>query len=219
MALSYSCLANQARPRSLYAMAYLGSRRDGLVVVGDGLVVLLLGEPGVAAVVVRHGELGVEADRLVVVGDGLVVLPLGVPGVAAVVVRHGELGVEGDRLVVVGDGLVVLLLGEPGEAAVVVRHGELGVEGDRLVVVGDGLVVLLLGEPDEAAAVVRPGELGVEARSPGRSRRWPCRTPPWEPRRGREQGACMSPEGSPPDAATARTRRRVRAGSGPPPIP
>src|SRR5208337_2446769 len=99
----------------------LGVEADRLVEIGDGLVVLPFGVPGVAAAVVRQGDLGVEADRLVEIGDGLVVLPLGVPGEAAVVVRRGVLGVEADRLVEIGDGFVVLPLGVPGEAAAVVR--------------------------------------------------------------------------------------------------
>ena len=109
MALSYSFLAFQALPRLAYAVAYLGSRADRLVVVGDGLVVLLLGVPGVAAVVVRLGELGVEADRLAVVGDGLVVLLLVRSRRCRGRCTPGELGVEPDRLAVVGDRLVVLL--------------------------------------------------------------------------------------------------------------
>ena len=76
MALSYSFLSRQALPRLLNAQGVLGVEADGLGVVGDGLVVLLLVAPGDAAVVERDGVLGVEADGLGVVGDGLVVLLL-----------------------------------------------------------------------------------------------------------------------------------------------
>src|SRR5271157_4544174 len=47
-----------------------GIEPDGLVVVGDGLVVVLLGKPCVAAVVVGECVPRIEPDGLVVVGDG-----------------------------------------------------------------------------------------------------------------------------------------------------
>ncbi len=117
---------------------------DDHVIIGDRLVVLVLGEPGVAAAAVGEDVLRIEPDGLGVIGDRLVVLLLGLPGVAAAVVGVGELGVEPDGLGIIGDGLVVLLLGLPGAAAVVVGVGVLGVEPDGLVAVGDRLVVLLL---------------------------------------------------------------------------
>ena len=76
----------------------------------------------------------------------------------------------------------------PGVAAVAVGHGVLGVESDRLVVVGDGLVVLLLGVPGVGRGRCTPGRSWGRAGWPRRSRRWPCRTPPWRTRRRR--GCC-----------------------------
>src|SRR5271157_5807310 len=92
-----------------------GIEPDGLVVVGDGLVVVLLGPPCVAAADVGVCVAGIEPDGLVVVGDGLVVVLLGPPCVAAVAVGQCVPGIEPDGLVVVGDGLVAVLLVIPGD--------------------------------------------------------------------------------------------------------
>ena len=85
MALSYSCLYTRRR-RGFCTRRVPGVEADRLAVVGDGLAILLLVGPGVAAVDVRIGELGIEADRLAVVGDRLVVLPIDVTHVAEVAV-------------------------------------------------------------------------------------------------------------------------------------
>ncbi len=91
-------------------VAVLGIEPDGLIEVGDGLVVLLLKGPGIATFFEGEGGIRVEPDRLVEVGDGFVVLLLGEPSRAPTVKGFRELGVEPDGFVEVGDGFVVFLL-------------------------------------------------------------------------------------------------------------
>ena len=82
---------------------------DRLSVVGDGVVIVLLGGIGAAAEEDPVSNLGSEPDRLVEVGDGVVIVLLDGIGVAAVVKDNGRLGIEPDRLGVVGDGAVIVL--------------------------------------------------------------------------------------------------------------
>src|SRR5271166_2098014 len=125
-----------------------GIEPDGLVVVGDGLVVVLLVVSSPAAVVVGSRVTGIEPDGFVVVGDGPVVVLLGAPGESAADVGGCVTGIEPDGLVVVGDGLVVVLLGPLCVAAVVVGSRVTGIEPDGLVVVGDGDVEFFPRLPD-----------------------------------------------------------------------
>src|SRR5208337_1728176 len=59
---------------------------DGLVVVSNGLVVILLGAPGIATTVVSECIPRIEPDGFVVVSNGLVVILLVDPGIATTVV-------------------------------------------------------------------------------------------------------------------------------------
>ena len=145
----------------------VGTRGPGIELqgrgqVGDGLLGLTLGEPGVAPLDVRPDELGIEPDGLVEVGDGLVRPPLRKPGNAPLDVRPDQAGVEPDRVGEVGDGLVVVSFRVPGHAPVDIRRREPGVEADGLVEVGNSLVVLPLLGPEIASGQVfrglaRPG--------------------------------------------------------------
>src|SRR5271157_2131369 len=59
---------------------------DGLVVVGNGLVVILLVAPGFATVVISECMPGIEPDGFVAVSHGFVVILLAAPGSAAALV-------------------------------------------------------------------------------------------------------------------------------------
>ena len=60
--------------------------RNGLVIVGDGSLVVLLRLVGVAPIDIDNGILGIEFNRLVVVGNGSIVVPIVKVSIAAAVV-------------------------------------------------------------------------------------------------------------------------------------
>jgi hypothetical protein len=70
----------------------VGVEANGLEVLGDGLLVLLLLLKDEAEPVVGQGVLGVEVDGLAVLGDGRLVLLLVRKDVAEFVVEGGSLG-------------------------------------------------------------------------------------------------------------------------------
>src|SRR5271157_845511 len=127
---------------------------DGLVVVGNGLVVILLGAPGFATTVVGACIPRIEPDGFVVVSNGLVVILLGAPGIATTVVGAFIPGIEPDGFVVVSNGLVVILLVAPDNATGVISECMPGIEPDGFVAVSNGFVVILLVAPGSAAALV-----------------------------------------------------------------
>src|SRR5260370_38259515 len=79
-------------PRSVVeARGVFRVESDGLVVVADGPVILLLLAPGDTAVVVRQRELRIKSDGLIQVADGPVDFFLLDPSAAAVGEGHREL--------------------------------------------------------------------------------------------------------------------------------
>src|SRR5207253_1898119 len=88
-------------------------KAQGLTVVLDGPVVVLLPRIGIAPDVAGKGLVSVvggQADRLVTLLDGLVVLLLVEVGVAPVGVGKGEVRLQADGLAVVPEGPVELRL-------------------------------------------------------------------------------------------------------------
>src|SRR5208283_57404 len=83
---------------------------DGFVVVSNGLVVILLGAPGIATTTVGAFIPGIEPDGFVVVSNGLVVILLVAPDNATGVISACMPGIEPDGFVAVSKGFVVLLL-------------------------------------------------------------------------------------------------------------
>src|SRR5271157_5714035 len=134
---------------------------DGLVVVGNGLVVILLGAPGIATTVVGVCIPRIEPDGFVVVSNGLVVILLGAPGIATTSVGAFIPGIEPDGFVVVSNGFVVILLAAPGSAAALVGDARgARIEPDGLVIVSDGGVKLFslqrdVGSPDIFSPIAR----------------------------------------------------------------
>src|SRR5271166_6170048 len=122
---------------------------DGLVVVGNGLVVILLSAPGFATTVVGVCILGIEPDGFVVVSNGLVVILLVAPDNATGVISACMHGIEPDGFVAVSNGFVVILLVAPGSAAALVGDARgARLEPDGLVIVSDGGVQLFSLQPD-----------------------------------------------------------------------
>src|SRR5271157_2631424 len=130
---------------------------DGLAVVGNGLVVILLGAPGFATTVVGACIPRIEPDGFVVVSKGLVVILLVAPDIATTVVGACIPGIEPDGFVVVSKGLVVILLVAPDNATGVIGACIPRIEPDGFVAVSNGFVVVLLVAPGSAAALVGDG--------------------------------------------------------------
>src|SRR5271157_2844754 len=86
---------------------------DGLVVVSNGLVVILLGAPGIATTVVGAFIPGIEPEGFVVVSNGLVVILLVAPDNATGVISACMPRIEPDGLVAVSDGGVKLISLQP----------------------------------------------------------------------------------------------------------
>ena len=135
IALPYSFLPNQAKPRLQRRFARWRSEPNGFVEVLDRLVVVLLRIPHEAAIAEGDGELGIEANGRVVIVDRLVVVLLGIPRSPADVEGGGVLGIEPDSLAEVLDCLVVLLLRLPGDPTVVESFGKFGIKPDGRVVI------------------------------------------------------------------------------------
>ena len=83
---------------------------DGLIVVRDGAIEVLLEIVGYAAVVEGQGEIRVEPDGLVVVCNGAVGRAHGTVRNAPIVVSIGVIRVEQDGLVEVRDSAVTVTL-------------------------------------------------------------------------------------------------------------
>ena len=112
----------------------LGSSSDGLAVVGDRLVVLLLGRPGGRGVV-RPRRLG--SSRIALRSRrSLCRIPSFMPCVAAAVVREDELAGRAGSPWCNRQSPCRSPFG-PSGAGLYIGRGELGVEPDRLGVVGE----------------------------------------------------------------------------------
>ena len=138
-----------------------GIELDGLFEIRHGALVVVLGLPGAAPIVVS-GRGRIELDRLVVVGDRAIEVALAPPGNAAIVERRGVARVDAQGVVVVGDGAVGVALVVEGVAAIVESDGKFWIELDRLIVVGDGAIEVALLIIGIAALVVGAGMLRIE---------------------------------------------------------
>ena len=92
---------------------------DGLVEVGNGLVVLAHVAIGNAPATVRFGAFRVEPDGFVGVGNALVVLVLVDISAAPLAIGRGVFRVQADGLGKGRDGGVILLLLETGQTLLV----------------------------------------------------------------------------------------------------
>ena len=95
---------------AVQGVGIVGLELEGLVEIGDRLVILLPLGLGKAAAGVSPGVPRVELEHSRKVVDRFAELFLVSPGVAANAVCVGVLGIEPDGLVEIGDGLVVLPL-------------------------------------------------------------------------------------------------------------
>ena len=118
----------------------VGLPLKGLVIVGDGVLVLAKHKPGKAPMVVGVGIVRLELEGLVIVGDGVLVLTKVALGIAPTDVGVGIVGLQAEA-----EGLI--------QVSDVQREG--------LTQVSDGVLVLTkaalgVGLTDVGAGVVRP---------------------------------------------------------------
>src|SRR5208283_2799168 len=96
---------------------------DGLIEIGNRALVLALGLPGAAPVIVGRRR-RIEFDRLIIIGDRAIEVAFAPPSDAAIVERDGIARIDAQGLAVVGYGVVWVTFVVESVAAIVVGDDE-----------------------------------------------------------------------------------------------
>ena len=163
-----SLKARARRRRLAFALereAFVGQRRriagveaHRLVEVGDGAVVIMLVEPGDAAIEEGHRIIGIEPQRLTEIRGGAFVLPARTQRAATPDVSIGMLRIDPDRLAVVCNRARKLALAPESIAAGPVAGGCCRIETDRFVAIGERAIGIARGDMRRAPVAVEPGQ-------------------------------------------------------------